>query len=95
MVKAVLSERFDFLEFGEADRERLRRLKPLAAQALPAILDQFYGDIAKHPEIDEMFRSAEMRTHARQKQLEHWLRICDAQFGQDYLDSVARIGKAH
>ena len=95
MTEMVLKERFDFLEFGERDRARLRKLKPLVAAALPAILDRFYGDIAKHPEVDEMFKSADMRKHAREKQLEHWLRICDAQFGQDYLDSVARIGKAH
>ena len=95
MVEAVLKERFDFLELGEVDRARLRRLKPLVAQALPGILDRFYGDIAKHPEVDEMFKSAEMRKHAREKQLEHWLRICEAKFDKEYLDSVARIGKAH
>jgi methyl-accepting chemotaxis protein/hemoglobin-like flavoprotein len=95
MTDSVLFERFNFLEFGERDRARLRALKPLVADALPEILDRFYGDIAKHPEIDDMFKSAEMRRHAREKQLEHWLRICDAKFDQDYLDSVARIGKAH
>jgi len=95
MTHAVLKERFDFLEFGEADFARLRRLRPAVAAALPDILDSFYGDIAKHPEVDEMFRSSDMRRHAREKQLEHWLRICDAEFGEDYLASVDRIGKTH
>jgi hemoglobin-like flavoprotein len=95
MTDHSLSERFEFLGLGERDRDRLRGLKPIVAEVLPAILDAFYGDIAKNPEIDEMFKSAQMRKHAREKQLEHWLRICDAEFGQDYLDSVARIGKAH
>ena len=90
-----LVERFDFLEFTEADRARLRRLKPTVAAALPAILDSFYADIAKHDEVDEMFKTDAMRRHAREKQLEHWLRICDAQYGPDYLDSVRRIGEAH
>ncbi|MGJ3232666.1 MAG: protoglobin domain-containing protein [Oceanicaulis sp.] len=95
MTGAMLSERFAFLEFGDTDRARLRRLKPIVAAALPAILDRFYADIARHPEVADMFKSADMRRHAREKQLEHWLRICDAEFGQDYLESVERIGKAH
>ena len=95
MTHAVLKERFDFLEFGDRDRARLRSLKPAVSAALPAILDSFYGDIAKHAEVDEMFRSDAMRKHARDKQFEHWMRICDAQYGQDYLDSVQRIGEAH
>ncbi|AZU02981.1 methyl-accepting chemotaxis sensory transducer [Glycocaulis alkaliphilus] len=95
MTDSQLSERFDFLSFTESDRARLRSLKPLVAAELPAILDQFYLDISKHPEVDAMFKSAEMRSHARQKQLEHWLRICDAQYGADYLQSVQRIGETH
>jgi len=95
MTDSQLSERFDFLAFTEADRARLRSLKPLVAAELPAVLDQFYLDISKHPEVDVMFKSAEMRAHARQKQLEHWLRICDAQYAADYLQSVQRIGETH
>lgn len=95
MTVPELSKRFEFLAFGEADRVRLRSLKPLVAAELPAVLDQFYLDISKHPEVDVMFQSAEMRAHARQKQLEHWLRICDAQYGPDYLQSVERIGETH
>ena len=90
-----LSERFEFLNFSEADRARLRAAKPLVEAELPAILDQFYLDISKHPEVDELFKDAQMRAHARQKQLEHWLRICDASYGQDYLQSVQRIGETH
>jgi methyl-accepting chemotaxis protein len=90
-----LAERFEFLAFDEADRARLRRLKPLVAAELPSILDQFYLDISKHPEVDSMFKDAQMRSHARQKQLEHWLRICDAQYAADYLQSVQRIGETH
>lgn len=95
MIISELAERFDFLDFTDTDRQRLRSLKPLVAAELPAILDQFYLDISKHPEVDVMFKSAEVRAHARQKQLEHWLRICDAQYGSDYLQSVQRIGETH
>lgn len=95
MAHTDLSERFAFLAFSDADRQRLRGLRPLVEAELPAILDQFYLDISKHPEVDVMFKDANMRAHARQKQLEHWLRICDASYGADYLKSVERIGETH
>lgn len=94
-VNMDLTERFEFLAFSDADRQRLRGLKPLVEAELPAILDQFYLDISKHPEVDVMFKDAEMRAHARQKQIEHWLRICDAAYGPEYLKSVERIGETH
>nr|WP_158291515.1 protoglobin domain-containing protein [Marinicauda algicola] len=95
MSGTVLAQRFDFLGFDEADRRRLRSLKPLVERELPAILDSFYADIAREGEVAAMFRDEAMRRHARQKQLEHWVRICDAAYGQDYLHSVERIGEAH
>ena len=95
MNKNQLDERFAFLGLDGAGRARLKALRPLVAAALPDILDQFYLDISKHPEVDDMFRNAEMRAHARSKQMEHWLLICDAEFGQSYLDSVERIGRTH
>ena len=95
MTKTNLTERFAFLGLGEDDRRRLRALTPLVKAALPDVLDAFYGDIARHPEVDEMFQSSEMRTHARDKQMEHWMRICEAKFDETYLASVNRIGEAH
>ncbi|TRO96365.1 chemotaxis protein [Glycocaulis profundi] len=93
--QADLKERFEFLNFTAEDRTRLKALTPLVESELPAVLDAFYADIARHPEVDRMFDDPEMRRHARQKQLEHWLRICAAEYGTDYLNSVRRIGETH
>ncbi len=95
MSKIDLTERFQFLDLMEADRGRLRKLKPVIKAALPKVLQDFYGDIAKHPNVDKMFASDAMRDHARDKQMDHWMRICDAKFDADYLNSVERIGAAH
>lgn len=95
MLVSDLAQRFEFLELQQAERKRLVALEPLIKSALPEILDVFYFDIAKHPEVDDMFANEEMRRHASDKQAAHWQRICTARFDQDYLDSVIRIGKAH
>jgi methyl-accepting chemotaxis protein len=95
MSTSDLTERFKFLGLTEVDRGRLRALKPIIKEALPSVLDSFYTEIARNPEVDEMFTTPEMRKHAREKQIDHWLRIADAKFDADYLNSVARIGEAH
>ncbi|TRO96364.1 chemotaxis protein [Glycocaulis profundi] len=92
---ADLEARFSFTGFDSEARDRLRALKPLVEAELPAILDAFYADIARHPEADEAFSDDAMRRHARDRQLEHWMRICEASFGDAYLASVERVGSAH
>ncbi|KAA5801681.1 chemotaxis protein [Alkalicaulis satelles] len=91
----ALDKRFEFLGFSDDDRHRLRRLKPLVEGALPAVLDGFYAEIARHDAVNSMFRDDAMRRHARDKQLEHWMKICEARFDDVYLQSVKRIGQAH
>lgn len=95
MISDELATRFEFLNFTSEDRARLRALKPVVESALPDILDAFYADISQHETVNAMFTSEAMRVHAREKQLEHWLRICEGKFDADYLASVQRIGKVH
>ncbi len=91
----ALNQRFDFLKFTAEERRVLKSLRPLVAQILPGVLDRFFADIAREPEVAEMFRSEEARKHVREKLLQHWLRIADADFGEEYLQSVQRIGNVH
>ncbi len=95
MSDTALGERFRFMDLTHADRARLRAMRSTIQSALPEVLDDFYAEIARNPEVDRMFTSQEMRDHARDKQIDHWLRIADGKFDEDYLNSVARIGEAH
>ncbi len=95
MASIDLTERFNFLGLTEADKDRLRAIKPIIKKALPSVLDAFYEDISRNPEVDEMFTSPQMRAHAREKQMGHWMVIADGQFGREYLSSVEKIGEAH
>jgi len=95
MISDGLETRFDFLNFTAQDRTRLKALKPIVQAALPDVLDAFYADIARHEIVSSMFTTEALRVHAREKQFEHWMRICEARFDADYLASVRRIGKVH
>ena len=87
--------RVAFMKIEEEERELLRRLKPVIEREFPSILDAFYEHLKGWPEIYGMFGGEAGVKHARSKQLEHWLRIADAKFDEDYARSVTAIGNAH
>ncbi|WP_375548867.1 globin-coupled sensor protein [Oceanicaulis alexandrii] len=87
--------RIAFMKIEEEERQLLRNLKPVIEREFPGILDAFYEHLKGWPEIYGMFGGEAGVKHARSKQLEHWLRIADAKFDEDYARSVTAIGNAH
>ncbi len=88
-------KRMAFMQFGQRDMDTLRSLKPVIEDRFPAILDQFYAHMREWPEAFDHFHSDAHVMHAKEKQLQHWLRIADARFDHEYERSVRAIGKAH
>ncbi|MEO1039315.1 MAG: globin-coupled sensor protein [Pseudomonadota bacterium] len=93
--RSKFESRLNFIGFSEADARALRSLHSVVKACLPGVLDAFYADLAGHPEIYAMFGSEAGVAHAKEKQLEHWLKIVSARFDADYEASVGRIGAAH
>jgi len=87
--------RIAFMKIKEQERELLRELKPVIAREFPAMLDAFYEHLKGWPEIYGMFGGEAGVKHARDKQLEHWMKIADANFDEEYTRSVTAIGDAH
>lgn len=87
--------RIAFMKIKDQERELLRDLKPVIRDRFPAILDSFYEHLKGWPEIYGMFGGDAGVKHARDKQFEHWMRIADAKYDDDYAHSVTAIGNAH
>jgi len=90
-----IQSRLDFIGIDQTTRASLRELQPLIAGALPAILDQFYAHVAKHPDVAKLFPSEALIRHAKEAQIKHWMMIAAASFDSHYVQSVTRIGQAH
>lgn len=90
-----LAERLSFLQLDAEAGVALRRMKPVIEKSLPLALDAFYAHIAKFGHTVSFFRDASHMAHAKSHQLRHWLMIANGEFGQTYVDSVRKIGKAH
>ena len=87
--------RLTFMDLDTGQRALLRNLKPVVEARFPGILDDFYLHLKGWPEIYGLFGDDAIIEHARQKQLDHWLRLVDADFDHEYAHSVEKIGQAH
>jgi methyl-accepting chemotaxis protein len=91
----TLKQRLDFLQLDGAASEAIRRLKPVIESELPATLDFFYTHIQSYPDAAGHFKESSRVQRAKNAQLQHWKRISDGEFSDDYLKSVRRIGETH
>lgn len=72
MTTETLRTRLAFLRIDEQVCADLRELKPMIMAAMPAVLDEFYGHLARFSEMARMLANPEVREHAKAKQLKHW-----------------------
>ncbi len=90
-----IQSRIEFIGIDGPTRDALRELQSLIAGALPEILDQFYVQVMKYPQIAKLFPSEAVIHHAKKAQLKHWAMISAAAFDDAYAQSVTRIGQTH
>ncbi|MBU6373722.1 MAG: hypothetical protein KJS97_13430, partial [Alphaproteobacteria bacterium] len=95
MSASSLKERLKFMGIGPTEIALLRELKPLVETELPGVLEAFYEELARWPQMSALFRDKRHIQHARDAQLAHWLLIVEGRLDESYLESVRRIGLAH
>ncbi len=88
-------ERLAFVGIDAGVRATLAAARPQIAAALPGVIEAFYGDLKRWPEMMKMFRNDAVMRHARERQLEHWLNLFTGRFDEAYFDSVRAIGRVH
>jgi len=85
-----------YVGFGQADAEALAAVREPLRPALPAIVDQFYEAIQRHPNARAVF-GGNLQQMARLKGLLlAWLQdLFSGRYDDDYFDSRSRIGRTH
>lgn len=95
MAQMNIDSRLDFFGFNLERRAHLSQLKEPIEQSLSTSLDRFYETVGKTPEAARFFKDDNHKQQAKSRQAEHWLRILNARFDEDYFNSVRRIGQTH
>ncbi len=73
----------------------LREVGQLLKPELDNVLSDFYTRAKSNAEAASFFDGPERMDSARNAQKKHWARLLDADFNEDYLASVDRIGRTH
>jgi methyl-accepting chemotaxis protein len=90
-----VTERLAFIGLDDAVRQHLIAIKPIVERELPATFDAFYKHVTAHPGTRAMFADPERAGAARQKQMRHWRSIVSGEFGQEFIEVGAAVGRTH
>ncbi|NJC05022.1 methyl-accepting chemotaxis protein [Sphingomonas kaistensis] len=90
-----IQTRLQFMNFTQAQRDRLSGMRDLLARLIPPALDRFYDKVRQTPSTSRFFRDGEHMRCAHAAQEKHWARIAEGRFDQAFSDSVQRIGAVH
>jgi len=82
-----------FLDINDDTRARGRELWELLDPHADAVIENFYAQVRIFDISAHVTDAAIERLKARQR--EHWASLFDAQFSDDYIKSVRRIGIQH
>jgi methyl-accepting chemotaxis protein len=93
--KVALDERLDFMGMDQRARAALIKLRPLLNQALGPALDAFYKKVKAKPETRKFFSDDRHMATAKGAQERHWGIIAAADYNDDYVDAVLKIGQTH
>lgn len=90
-----LTERLNFVDFGNEERTSLKRSKPAITASLDSALDTFYAKAKQTPETAKFFASDAHIESAKARQARHWDVIASGDFDAGYVDAVTAIGNTH
>lgn len=91
----ILEKRISFTEIDQETFDVLDEFRPAIEAALPDALKAFYAHISAWPELASMFKDQSRMDYARQAQYDHWCRLFQARFDDEYAQSVRKIGLVH
>ena len=93
--EAFLAERLDFIGMDKPARAALKALQPLIEQSIGKALEIFYAKVSATPATAKFFADDRHKAMAKGAQERHWAIIATANYTDDYVSGVKKIGQAH
>jgi signal transduction histidine kinase len=100
MNREQLFERYNelqaYVNWTEKDRERLVAVGPLLDPCLPALIEDFYAEIERHPAARKVITGGEAQIERLKGTLFRWLReLLSGSYDADYVERRWRVGWRH
>ncbi len=93
--KSFLQERLDFIGLDETAKAALRKTQPIIAESIGSALLTFFEKVKTTPDMQKFFRDEHHMAGARNMQEKHWGIIAGADFNDEYVKAVRRVGQTH
>jgi signal transduction histidine kinase len=90
-----LEQRLAFLNLGDADRERLERLRPMMEKNADSFVAAFYRHLLSFQPTRELLRDPEVKDRLLEKQREYLLSLTNPSFDESFERERRRIGEVH
>jgi len=90
-----LAERLDFIGMDGRARAALTAMQPLIEHSIGKALEVFYAKVATTPATGRFFADDRHVAMAKGAQVRHWAIVAAAEFNDDYVSGVKKIGQAH
>ena len=94
-VADTLQYRMDFIGLDANAKAALQKLQPLLRDNVGPALDEFYRRIGGEPETRRFFSDDAHVAGAKSAQERHWDIVAAANYTEDYMDAVRRVGRTH
>ncbi|MFA7276048.1 MAG: globin-coupled sensor protein [Pseudobdellovibrionaceae bacterium] len=91
----ILKNRTAFVGVDQSTKDAIDEYRDELQKALPDILELFYKHVVTWPNLAAMFKDQSRMDYARKAQQDHWMRLFNAKFDEEYAQSVRRIGLIH
>jgi methyl-accepting chemotaxis protein len=95
MINEEVRRRLEFMDVTDRDRQTVAELQPILDRVLDGALDKFYGVAKRTSETARFFDDDAHMSRAKGKQHQHWMRIANGRFDEEFYSSVRRIGTVH
>jgi len=93
--ETFLAERLDFIGMDASARAALSALQPLIEHSIGKALEVFYNKVTATPATQKFFADDRHKAMAKGAQERHWALIATANYNDDYVSGVKKIGQAH
>ena len=85
-----------YVGWTEADAQRVRAVEPLVAATFGPLIEDFYDEIAQHPQAARVITGGDEQVHRLKGTLTQWLRdLFSGEYDRDYVMRRWRVGWRH
>ncbi|MAW98807.1 MAG: chemotaxis protein [Sphingomonas sp.] len=94
-VSNEIVDRLAYVGLTDEMRNQLSAFLPTLESALPAMVDAFYANLNRWPNLSGKFSGSGAMSRAGSAQISHWKKLFSGKFDDEYVASVRQIGMVH